>query len=78
VYNLGGGRENAASLLECISKIEALLGCKIKTTYVDQPRKGDHICYISDLRKLKSHYPNWQITQSLDTILERMSKSVMD
>ena len=74
VYNLGGGRENAASLLECITKIEALLGCKIKTAYADQPRKGDHICYISDLRKLKSHYPNWQITQSLDQILERMAK----
>jgi CDP-paratose 2-epimerase len=42
---------------------------------VDQPRKGDHICYISDLRKLKSHYPNWQITQSLDRILERMAKA---
>jgi CDP-paratose 2-epimerase len=75
VYNLGGGRENAASLLECITKIEVLLGCKIKTTYVDQPRKGDHICYISDLRKLKSHYPTWHITQSLDRILERMVKS---
>jgi CDP-paratose 2-epimerase len=75
VYNLGGGRENAASLLECITKIEALLGCKIKTTYVDQPRKGDHICYISDLRKLKGHYPNWRITQSLDRILERMAKA---
>jgi CDP-paratose 2-epimerase len=75
VYNLGGGRENAASLLECVAKIEALLGCKIKTAYVDQARKGDHICYISDLRKLKSHYPNWRIMQSLDQILERMAKA---
>ncbi|HUA38940.1 MAG TPA: NAD-dependent epimerase/dehydratase family protein [Candidatus Sulfopaludibacter sp.] len=73
VYNLGGGRENAASLLECVSKVEALLGRKIKTDYVDHARKGDHICYISDLRKLKSHYPNWQITHSLDRILERMA-----
>jgi CDP-paratose 2-epimerase len=74
VYNLGGGRENAASLLECVAKIESLLNCKIKTTYVGQARKGDHICYISDLRKLQNHFPNWGITQSLDTILERMAK----
>ena len=75
VYNLGGGRENAASLLECVSKIESLLGCKIKTQYVDDNRKGDHICYISDLRKFRSHFPNWRLTQTLDGILERMAKS---
>ncbi len=75
VYNLGGGRENASSLLECVAKIELLLDCEIKTTYVEQARKGDHICYISDLRKFQSHFPNWRITQSLDQILERMAKS---
>lgn len=72
VYNLGGGRENAASLLECIAKVEGLLNCKIKTNYVAEARKGDHICYVSDFRKFKSHYPGWDITQSLDRILERM------
>jgi CDP-paratose 2-epimerase len=77
VYNLGGGRENAASLLECVSKIEGLLGCKVKTAYGDNARKGDHICYISDLRKFKSHYPNWRITQSLDSILERMAAAAI-
>jgi CDP-paratose 2-epimerase len=77
VYNLGGGRENAASLLECVSKIEALVGAKIKTAYVDENRKGDHICYISDLRKIKDHFPNWRVTQSLDEILERMAESTV-
>ncbi len=75
VYNLGGGRANSASILECIARIEALLGKKIATTYVDRPRVGDHICYISDLTKLRTHYPNWRITRSLDDILERMAKS---
>jgi CDP-paratose 2-epimerase len=75
VYNLGGGRDNAASLLECVAKIESLVGTKMKTQYVDQARKGDHICYISDLRKFKSHFPNWRLTQSLDMILERLVKS---
>ena len=72
VYNLGGGRENSASILECIQKIEALTGKKISWKYVDQPRVGDHICYISDLTKFKNHYPKWKINCSLDQILERM------
>jgi CDP-paratose 2-epimerase len=72
VYNLGGGRENSASILECIQKLEELLGKKVQTTYVDKARAGDHICYISDLTKFKSHYPNWKIRCSLDQILEKM------
>lgn len=73
VYNLGGGRQNSASILECIAKIEALLAKKISHRYVDQPRVGDHICYISDLTKLRSHYPRWQIQWPLDKIFERMA-----
>jgi CDP-paratose 2-epimerase len=72
VYNLGGGRENSASVLECISRLEALLEKKLSYTYVEQARIGDHICYISDLRKFQSHFPHWKITWSLDRIMERM------
>jgi len=54
------GRENSVSMIEAISKIEQLTGKKLNWTYVDENRKGDHICYISDLRKFQSHYPNWQ------------------
>lgn len=75
VYNLGGGRANSASILECIAKVEALLGRKMATRYVDEARKGDHICYISDLTKFRTHYPNWRITRSLDQILEAMAKA---
>ena len=75
VYNLGGGRGNSASILECIAKIEALLGTKIVTRYLDQNRVGDHICYISDLTKMRSHFPDWCITVSLDQILERMASA---
>ena len=75
VYNLGGGRENSISMLEAITKIEGLTGRKLDWRYVDQARKGDHICYISNLAKLKSHYPNWKITRGIDTILEEMTAS---
>jgi CDP-paratose 2-epimerase len=72
VYNLGGGRDNSASVLECIAKIEALTGRRMKTRYVDEARKGDHICYVSDLAKLRSHYPHWRPTHSLDQIIEEL------
>jgi CDP-paratose 2-epimerase len=73
VYNLGGGRANSISMLEAISQIEALTGRKINWTYSEQARKGDHICYISNLTKLKSHYPGWSVTRSLDSILKEMA-----
>src|SRR4029077_16382859 len=72
VYNLGGGRENSVSMLEAIAQVEALTGRKLNWRYLDEARKGDHICYISNLSKFKSHYPNWKITRSLPAILEEM------
>jgi CDP-paratose 2-epimerase len=74
VYNLGGGRANSASVLECVAKFEALLGRPLRTTYVDEPRKGDHICYISDLRKFQEHYPAWRVTRPLDDILAGLAR----
>jgi len=72
VYNMGGGRGNSISILEAIERIERLTGRKIAYTYHEQNRTGDHICYISDLAKFKSHYPNWTVTRNLDAILEEM------
>jgi CDP-paratose 2-epimerase len=72
VYNMGGGRENSISMLEAIARIEQLTGKKLSWTYVDENRKGDHICYISDIRKFKADYPNWRITKSLDDILREI------
>src|ERR1700719_4570399 len=72
VYNLGGGRGNSISMLEAIAKIAEMTGKRLDWKYVDEPRKGDHIWYISNLHKFQSHYPNWKITRSLDAILEEM------
>ncbi len=54
-YNLGGGRENSISILEAIHKLEEIIGKKVKWTYDEKNRVGDHICYISDLRKFRHH-----------------------
>jgi CDP-paratose 2-epimerase len=72
VYNLGGGRANSVSVLEAITCIEKLTGREIQREYREQARKGDHICYISDLRKIQSHFPGWRITRSLDDTLREI------
>ena len=72
VYNLGGGRENSVSMLEAIAKIEQLSGKKLNWKYVNENRKGDHICYISNLAKFKSYYPKWEITIGIDEILRQI------
>jgi CDP-paratose 2-epimerase len=73
VYNLGGGRANSVSMLGAISRFEDLLGKTLQVEYIDQHRLGDHICYISDLGRLKADYPDWEITQSLDDIFEQLA-----
>ncbi|ACY48027.1 NAD-dependent epimerase/dehydratase [Rhodothermus marinus DSM 4252] len=72
VYNLGGGRGNSCSILEAFEMIEALSGRKMIYDYVDKAREGDHICYISDLTKMKTHYPQWDITKKLPDIFEEI------
>lgn len=78
VYNLGGGRENSVSVLEAFDWVESISGRKMDWVYVDQNRIGDHICYISDLRKMKAHFPNWTITRSLSNIFEEMVAAEVD
>ena len=67
VYNLGGGRDNSISIVEAFSLIESISGKKMIYQYDENHRIGDHICYISDLSKLKAHYPDWGITKDLQT-----------
>lgn len=72
VYNLGGGKGNSVSILEAFERAAALSGKKMQYEYVERNREGDHICYYSDLRKMKSHYPGWDITRSLDDIFREI------
>ena len=67
VYNLGGGRDNSVSILEAFELIASISGKAMRYQYSDQNRSGDHMCYISDLSKMKEHYPAWDITKDLKT-----------
>ncbi|HLT16566.1 MAG TPA: NAD-dependent epimerase/dehydratase family protein [Acidimicrobiales bacterium] len=76
-YNLGGGKANAASLIECIELIaEASGGKRPVTTYDERARVGDHICYYTDMAKFRSHYPDWEQRYDLPTIVDEMVTSV--
>ncbi len=75
VYNLGGGKENSCSILEAFQMAERVTGRRMKWQYVEQNRIGDHVCYYSDLRKMKSHFPAWGISKSLEQIFSEMADS---
>jgi CDP-paratose 2-epimerase len=75
VFNLGGGRANSISILEAFTKVEDLTGTPMRWRYVDEARRGDHICYISDLRHLRSSLPKWELTKGLDEIFEEIVES---
>ena len=77
VYNLGGGRENSLSLIEAVGLANKYLNASMECEYVEEARRGDHICYITDLRKIQSHFPKWRITISVEEICQEIAQSVL-
>ncbi len=75
VYNLGGGKENSCSILEAFKITASFTGKRQKFAYVDENRIGDHICYYSDLRKMKLHYPKWTVVHSLESTIEQIVRA---
>jgi CDP-paratose 2-epimerase len=72
IYNLGGGKANSCSLLEAFKITERITGRMQVHTYTEQNRIGDHMCYYSDLRKMRSHYPTWDIRKSLEETIQEI------
>jgi CDP-paratose 2-epimerase len=75
VYNLGGGKANSVSIIEAFKKVEALTGKTMNYSYSEKHREGDHICYYSDLGKMRAHYPRWGITKTLDDVFAEIAES---
>lgn len=75
VYNLGGGKANSCSILEAFEICEGFSGKKQKYEYLDANRIGDHICYYSDLTKIRGHYPEFEIKHSLDDTIQQIVKA---
>lgn len=76
VYNAGGGRFANCSMLEAIELAEKICGKKMHVTYSDQNRSGDHIWWISDVRKFEQDYPEWHHTYDLVKTLQEMYDSM--
>jgi CDP-paratose 2-epimerase len=72
VYNLGGGRANSVSVREAITQFENLTGATLRVEYSETNRVGDHICYISDLRRICADYPSWHISRTLEDICHEL------
>jgi CDP-paratose 2-epimerase len=74
VYNLGGGRANSISMLEAIARFQELFDRSLTWEYVDEPRRGDHICYISDLSRFQGDHPGWELSISLEEITRQLAQ----
>ncbi len=72
VYNIGGGKENSCSILEAFEITESITGKTQIQKYTQENRMGDHMCYYSDLRKMQSHYPEWNITIGLEQLFKEI------
>ena len=78
VYNAGGSRHSNCSMLEAIQKCEAIAGKKLDWAYQSQNRIGDHTWWISDVRKFKSHYHQWDYVYDLDKLLREIYEALVD
>ncbi|MCG3137632.1 MAG: hypothetical protein HJJLKODD_01481 [Phycisphaerae bacterium] len=76
VYNIGGGRSNSVSIREVLILLEQMLARPLPTNYEPQARRGDHICYYTNLAKLRAHYPHWRLTRTVPQLLEEILQSV--
>ena len=72
IYNMGGGRHSNCSIIEALDMVENLTGFNIKEQKIKTPRIGDHIWYISSLKKFKKHYPNWKQKYNTKKIIEEL------
>jgi CDP-paratose 2-epimerase len=77
VYNIGGGRDSNCSVLEAIELCENIAEKRLTSTYVEQNRNGDHIWWISDLTKFKSHYPAWKRRYNVPSILHEIHRGLV-
>ena len=78
VYNIGGGPASNCSMLEAIAEVERLTGRPMQWSYSDINRSGDHIWWISDIRKFRAHYPEWHQTYTFDRLVEEIYHEAAD
>lgn len=78
VYNIGGSRHSNCSMLEAIEICEHISQRKLEWSYVEDNRIGDHIWWISDVRKFQAHYPDWSHRYGISEILQEIHAACAD
>ena len=78
VYNMGGSRHSNCSMMEAITICERLTGRPMNWSYSDQSRAGDHIWWISDVRRFQSHYPDWRYSYDMEAILAEIHAALVE
>lgn len=78
VYNIGGGRHANCSMLEAIDLCERLAGRPLSRTYTETNRTGDHVWWVSDIRRFQENYPDWRLTYTIDSILQEIHANLVD
>lgn len=76
VYNIGGGRHVNCSMMEAIRLSEEIVGKKLDHSYVEENRIGDHMWWISDIRRFREHYPGWTLRHDLKDIISQIAEAV--
>lgn len=77
VYNLGGGPKSNISVLEALDMVQEITGRDAITEYVDEPRRGDHVWYVSDMSKFSGHYPQWTPTSGMTGMVKELAERWM-
>ena len=65
-------------MLEAIAMIENISGNKLDYTILDEARSGDHIWYVSDVRKFQKHYPNWKFEYDMKKTIDEMVQAALN
>lgn len=78
IYNMGGSRFANCSILEAIKIAEGITGRPMSLSYSEQNRIGDHIWWVSDIRKFQSHYPDWRLTKDLLTTIAEIHDAILE
>lgn len=78
VYNMGGSRHASCSVLEAIAMSECLTGKPMVWSYSDTNRTGDHVWWVSDIRKFQSHYPAWSLSYDVEGIIRELHDGLME
>ena len=76
VYNIGGGRHANCSMQEAINLCESIVGKSMQYSYKETNRIGDHIWWVSDIRKFQTHYPQWKLRYSIEDILREIHEEL--